>query len=140
MRKYKSSFAVTALVVAAAAASLVFALPLLSAVFGVEGFAAAGFLARWRLVLLGLSWGLLALGFYLAHRSWREARGQPNANGQAPHRRWNHIVLRLAAALVVVGSTLPYFSGWITPAITWGGRPVQRISKTATSRVVLRIA
>ena len=140
MKKDRSTFAGTALLVAAVVASLVSILPLLSGVWGVKCFAVAGFLERWRLVLLGLGWGLLALGFWSNHGWWREAHRQPNVDGQAPPRRGIHLLLRLAAALVVVGSTLPQLSGWSTLATTRARLPAPGISKTAASRVVLKIA
>jgi mercuric ion transport protein len=99
-------------IVAAITASLCCLGPIVAAVVGLGSFGAAAVFEAWRPYLLGVTFGLLALGFYLTYRK-REVRcadGSVCATRPSVG-RWNKILLWLATGLVIAFAAFPYYSG-----------------------------
>lgn len=68
MRSHRSRLTLAGAVLAGIAASLCCIGPLLALSLGLGSFAASGWLAEWRPVLLGVTFVLLGLGWYLTYR------------------------------------------------------------------------
>jgi copper chaperone CopZ len=115
-------------VIAAITSSLCCLGPIVAAVFGLGGFGAAAVFEAWRPYLLGLSFGLLGLGFYFTYRKPEEHCADGSVCATRPSvGRWNKILLWLATGLVVAFAAFPYYSGavwalllprWETQAVT----------------------
>lgn len=136
----KSGLALVGAVVAAATASLCCILPVIAAVLGVTGFAAAEFFARWRPYLLALTFALLALGFYLAYRPRRREECKPGSLCErTPLERWNRAILWLVTALVIALAAFPYYSGWAVRRVGKNTQQVALAARSPTARVVLKI-
>ncbi len=137
--KAGTRFAFIGAVVAAVTASLCCILPVVAAVAGIIGFAASEFFARWRPYLLGLTLGLLAVGFYLAYRR----RGDACEIGTPCERpslgSWSRVVLWLITILVIGLAAFPYYSGWVARALAKESKPAAATSGNSTARVGLRI-
>ncbi len=137
--KNRTRFALTGAVVAAVTASLCCILPIIAAVLGLTGFAASGFFEHWRPYLLAVTFGLLALGFYLAYRPRREVCETGSVCAHTPIGRWNRAVLWLAAVLVVVLAAFPRYSGWVARAVTRNGQPGVHSAPSSEAQAVLKI-
>jgi copper chaperone CopZ len=137
--KSKARFALTGAVIAAVTASLCCILPLIAAVIGFTGFAAAQFFEHWRPCFLAITFILLAAGFYLAYRKPGEACEVGSLCERTPIRRWNRTALWLAAVLVVVLAAFPYYSGGIARAVTKTGASAEALAQSSQARVVLII-
>jgi copper chaperone CopZ len=137
--KNKTRFALTGAIVAAVTASLCCILPLIAAVIGFTGFAASQFFERWRPYLLAVTFGLLAVGFYLAYRRPREACEVGSVCERTPIGRWNRAALWLVAVLVVVLAAFPYYSGWVARAVTKAKGPAEVPAQSSQAHAVLKI-
>ena len=138
--KKKTRFALTGAVVAAVTASLCCILPLVAAVLGFTGFAASAFFERWRPYLLAVTFGLLAVGFYLAYRRpRRQACEVGSVCERTPIGRWNRAVLVLVAVLVVVLAAFPYYAGWVARAVTRTKHPAGLPAESSQVHAVLKI-
>ncbi len=138
-QKDKSGLALTGAVVGALAASLCCILPLVAIVLGVSSFAASEFFARWRPYLLAVTFGLLALGFYLAYRPRGEVCETGSACARTTIGRWNRAGLWLVTLLVVVFAAFPYYSGWIVRAVTNEKNPAAPAGARSVAHVVLSV-
>ena len=136
--KNKTRFAVTGAIVAAVTASLCCILPLIAAVLGFTGFAASQFFEHWRPYFLAVTFGLLAVGFYLAYRRPREACEVGSVCEHTPIGRWNRAVLWLVAVLVVILAAFPYYAGWVARAVTTK-QPAQLPEPSSQAHAVLKI-
>ncbi len=115
-------------VIAAITASLCCLGPIVAAVVGLGSFGAAAVFEAWRPYLLGLSFGLLGLGFYFTYRKPEEHCADGSVCATRPSvGRSSKILLWLATGLVVAFAAFPYYSGavwalllprWETQAIT----------------------
>lgn len=101
-------------VVAAALASFCCILPIVFALTGVGVVGAAAMFTAWRPYLLGVTFGLLGLGFYFAYRSPKEQCAPGSACAIPASRRRARLILWLAAAMAVALAAFPYFSGSVT--------------------------
>lgn len=101
---------VGASVVAAVAASSCCILPIVFALAGASVAGASAAFAAWRPYLLGLTFGLLGAGFYLAHRKPRQACEPGSACAVPAGNRSGRIGLWMAAVAVVVFAAFPYYS------------------------------
>lgn len=137
--KKKTRFALTGALVAAVSASLCCILPLIAAVLGFTGFAASQFFEHWRPYLLVATWGLLAVGFYLAYRRPREACEVGSVCERTPIGRWNRAALWLVAVSVVVLVAFPYYSGWVARAVTKSKQPAEVAAQSSQAHAVLKI-
>ena len=137
--KNKTKFALTGALVAAVTASLCCILPLIAAVLGFTGFAASEFFERWRPYFLMVTFGLLAVGFYLAYRRPREACDVGSVCERTPIGRWNRAILWLVSLLVVTLAGFPHYSGWVARAVTKTQQPEVALAQSTQSRAVLKI-
>lgn len=137
--KNNSGLAVAGAVVAAITASLCCILPAVATTLGIAGIAAAGWFAPSRPYLLGLTFGLLGAGFYLAYRAASPAACEPGSTC-APRAVscWNRRFLWVAAVLVIVLAAFPYYSERVARAVS---KPpsLPATLNAATARVLLRI-
>ncbi|MBI4189661.1 MAG: cation transporter [Betaproteobacteria bacterium] len=127
-------------VLAAVTASLCCILPIVAVIAGVSGFAASQFFEQWRPYLLAVTFGLLALGFYLSYRRAPKEACEPGSVCARPgFGKWNRRVLWLATVFVALFATFPYYSGWVVRAVAGTGQPAANVSQVATQHVVLTI-
>ncbi len=113
MRTKKESLALGASVVSAVAASLCCIGPLVAVVLGLGGFASASFFAKWRPVMLPVTFALLALGWYLTYRTPKNACSEDGSCAATPSGKWNKVVLWLATTFVIGTALFPAFFGAI---------------------------
>ncbi len=137
--KKKTRFALTGALVAAVTASLCCILPLIAAVLGFTGFAASAFFEHWRPYLLAVTFGLLAVGFYLAYRRPREACEVGSVCERTPMGRWNRAALWLVAVFVVVLAAFPFYAGWAARAVTKTKQPAGLPAESSQAHAVLKI-
>jgi len=101
-------------ILAAISAGLCCVGPLVAALLGAGGFAAASALAKWRPLFLGLTFGLLALAWYLTYRKPKESCATDGEGATCPPRpagRWNKIVLAIATIVAITFAAFPNLSG-----------------------------
>ncbi len=137
--KNKTGFALAGAVIAAVTASLCCILPVVAVALGLTEFAASQFFERWRTVLLGVTFALLAVGFYFAYRPRRQACEPGRLCERTPVGRWNKVTLWLATAGVLVLAAFPYYSGWAARAVTKTKGPPQVALQAGEARAVLNI-
>ena len=102
---------VGASVIAAVSASLCCILPIVFVLVGAGVAGAATFFATWRPLLLGITFALLALGFYFSYRKPREAC-EPGSACQMPTTpRAGRLWLWMATAFVILFAAFPLYSG-----------------------------
>lgn len=106
-----SSLLMAASVGAATAASLCCILPVVFALTGFSIVGAAAFFGGARPYLLGLTFILLAIGFYFVHRSRRESCALASGGATQQMQRSGRLVLWLATGATIVFATFPYYSG-----------------------------
>ncbi len=137
--KNRSGLALTGAVIAAVTASLCCILPVIAVALGLTGFAASQFFERWRPVLLGVTFALLAVGFYFAYRPRRQACAPGSVCERTPIGRWNKVILWLATVVVIVLAAFPYYSGWVAQAVVKTKQPTPVVFQAAEARAVLNI-
>ncbi len=101
----------TGSILAAIAASLCCIPPILFALTGVSILGASAIFAEWRPYLLGVTFGLLALGFYFAYRPAKEACAPGSACAMPRTKRSGRLMLWVASVAVVLFAAFPYYSG-----------------------------
>jgi mercuric ion transport protein len=134
----KEKWALGGSVLSAVAASLCCLGPLVAVLVGASGFAAAGFFAPWRPLLLTITALMLTMAWYLTYRRPKAGRCSRAAGClPTPVAKGNKIILWLATAFVIAVAALPTFSGaaarWLLPAGASERGPSQ--VKLATLRV-----
>lgn len=107
----KDSAFVGGSLLAAVAASLCCILPIIFAVVGVGIVGASAAFAEWRPYLLGVTAGLLGLGFYFAYRKPKEACEPGSACTVPSVNRKGRIGLWIATIFVIAIAAFPYYSG-----------------------------
>jgi len=139
-KENKSGLALAGSLLAAFAASLCCILPLVAAVLGLGGFAAAAFFEKWRPYLLMATAALLAIGFYLVYRWPQEDACAPGSTCEGTAARgWGRTLLWLVAALVIVVATFPYYSGWAAHAVTGNMPPLAAGQQKTEAHLVLKV-
>jgi hypothetical protein len=98
-------------VFAAIIASFCCILPIVFALTGFSILGASALFDTWRPYLLGLTFGLLGLGFYFAYRPRREQCASGSACAIPTTNRSGRLMLWLATAAVVLFAAFPYYSG-----------------------------
>ena len=101
-------------ILAAISAGLCCVGPLVAALLGAGGFAAASAFARWRPLFLVLTFALLALSWYLTYRKPKESCATDGEGATCPTRpagRWNKIVLGIATVVAIAFAAFPNLSG-----------------------------
>ncbi len=136
--KSKTEWTLVGAVIAAVTASLCCILPLVAAGLGVTGFAASELFERWRPYLLGITFGILAIGFFLAYRRPRESCAVGSVCERTPIGRWNRAMLWLVAVLVIVLAAFPYYSPWVVRAVT-KNRQATTIQQSSEAHVTLNV-
>ena len=86
-------------------------LPIVFAVTGFSILGASALFDTWRPYLLGLTFGLLGLGFYFAYRPRKEQCAPGSACAMPATKRSGRLMLWLATAVVVLFAAFPYYSG-----------------------------
>ncbi len=100
-------------ILAAITASLCCIGPLVAVALGATGFAASALFEKWRPVFLGVTFGLLALAWYLTYRKAKEACGEGSACATKPVSKWSKGILWFATAVVLITAAFPNFSSAI---------------------------
>ena len=96
-------------VVAAISASLCCIGPLVAVLLGASGFAAAGFFAKWRPVLLTATFAFLALAWFLTYRKPKAVCTDGSCATTSAF-AWSKVTLWIATASVIVAAGFPAFS------------------------------
>src|SRR6266853_2513785 len=98
--------------VAALAASICCIGPLVAALLGVGSLAAASGLQKWRPVLLGVTFVLLAVAWYLTYRKPKaEACGEGAACAARPAAKGSKAILWIATIFAIGLAALPLYAG-----------------------------
>jgi copper chaperone CopZ len=105
------SFLMAGSVVAAVVASFCCILPIVFAVTGFSILGASALFAAWRPYLLGLTFGLLGLGFYFAYRPRKGQCAPGSACAMPGTLRSGRLLIWLVTAAVVLFAAFPYYSG-----------------------------
>jgi hypothetical protein len=98
-------------VFAAIIASFCCILPIVFALTGFSILGASALFDVWRPYLLGLTFGLLGLGFYFAYRPRKEQCAPGSACAMPVTNRSGRLMLWLATAAVILFAAFPYYSG-----------------------------
>src|SRR6266404_2491326 len=98
---------------AAITASLCCIGPLVAVLLGAGGFAASAVFEKWRPEFLGVTFGLLALAWYLTYRRPKGACEEGSACATKPVSKWNKVVLWFATGVVLVTADFPSLSSAI---------------------------
>lgn len=98
-------------ILAAIVASFCCILPIVFALTGFSILGASALFDTWRPYLLGLTFGLLGLGFYFAYRPRKEQCAPGFACAIPATNRSGRLMLWLATAAVILFATFPYYSG-----------------------------
>lgn len=107
-------------VFAAVIASLCCILPIVFALTGFSILGASALFDAWRPYLLGLTFGLLGLGFYFAYRPAKEQCAPGSACAMPNTRRSGRLMLWLATAAVILFAAFPYYSGAVAELLLSG--------------------
>lgn len=126
-------------IIAAALASFCCILPIVFVLTGLTVVGAAAAFAAWRPYLLGVTFGLLGLGFYFAYRTSREVCAPDSVCAVPAMRRRIRMTLWLATILVLVLAAFPYFSDrvaeWLLSANTVAPNSPKSIAAGQTARL-----
>jgi len=109
--KSRTSLFAAGSVFAAIIASFCCILPIVFALTGFSILGASALFDAWRPYLLGLTFGLLGLGFYFAYRPRKEQCAPGSACAMPVTNRSGRLMLWLATAAVVLFAGFPYYSG-----------------------------
>ena len=109
--KSPTSFFAAGSVFAAIIASFCCILPIVFALTGFSILGASALFDAWRPYLLGVTFGLLVLGFYFAYRPRKEQCAPGSACAMPATNRSGRLVLWLATVAVVLFAAFPYYSG-----------------------------
>jgi hypothetical protein len=103
-------------VLAAIIASFCCILPIVFALTGFSILGASALFDAWRPYLLGVTFGLLGLGFYFAYRPKKEQCAPGSACAMPVTNRSGRLMLWISTAAVVLFAAFPYYSG---PVAEW---------------------
>src|SRR5713226_4365903 len=109
--KSPTSFVAAGSVFAAIIASFCCILPIVFALTGFSILGASALFDAWRPYLLGLTFGLLGLGFYFAYRPRKEQCAPGSACAMPAAKRSGRLMLWMASAAVALFAGFPYYSG-----------------------------
>ena len=98
-------------VFAAVTASLCCIGPLLAALVGAGGFAAASSFEKWRPLFLAISFVLLAAAWFLIYRKPKDSCEDQVCAVAIP--RWRKVLLIVVSVIVVLAATFPYWTQWL---------------------------
>lgn len=109
MKKSGTSWTLGGAIIAAIAASLCCVGPLLALGLGLGSFAASAFFAQWRPVLLGVTFALLGIAWYLAYRPPKAACDDSSCAHQPS--KATRFALWFGTIVAVVSSVNPWITG-----------------------------
>jgi len=109
--KSQTSLFAAGSVFAAIIASFCCILPIVFALTGFSILGASALFDAWRPYLLGLTFGLLGLGFYFAYRPGKEQCAPGSACTMPVSNRSGRLMLWPTTAAVVLFAAFPYYSG-----------------------------
>src|SRR5713226_376967 len=107
-------------VVAAIVASFCCILPIIFALTGFSILGASALFDAWRPYLLGLTFGLLGLGFFFSYRPSKEQCAPSSACTMPATNRFSRMMLWLATAAVILFAAFPYYSGAVAELLLSG--------------------
>src|SRR5229473_1485583 len=107
-------------VFAAIIASFCCILPIVFALTGFSILGASALFDAWRPYLLGLTFGLLGLGFYFAYRPTKEQCAAGSACAMPAANRSGRFILWLATGAVILFAAFPYYSGAVAELLLSG--------------------
>jgi mercuric ion transport protein len=134
MKEDKQNVVIGASVLTAITASLCCIGPLVAVLLGAGGFAASAVFEKWRPVFLIVTFGLLALAWYLTYRKPKTACAEGSACATKPVAQWNKVVLWLATGVVLVTAAFPRLSSAILRG-TQSNAPVVTDANSAVLKV-----
>src|SRR5438309_8020845 len=103
-------------ILAAITASLCCIGPLVAVALGASGFAASAVFEKWRPVFLGVTFGLLALAWYLTYRKPKANCEEGSACATKSVFKWNKVILWVATGFVLIAAAFPSLSSAILRA------------------------
>ncbi len=98
---------------AAIIASFCCILPIVFALTGFSILGASALFDTWRPYLLGLTFGLLGLGFYFAYRPRKEQCAPDSVCAMPATKRSGRLMLWIATGAVILFAAFPYYSGQV---------------------------
>lgn len=104
-------------IITAVVASLCCILPIVFAVTGIAGLAAAASFERFRPYFLALTVVLFISGVFYAYRDRKKACAPGSVCAAQPMSRWNIWVLGLLALFIMALAAFPYYSGPVAKAV-----------------------
>jgi copper chaperone CopZ len=107
-------------VVAAIVASFCCILPIVFALTGFSILGASALFDAWRPYLLGLTFGLLGLGFFFSYRPRKEQCAPGSTCAMPATNRSGRLMLWLATAAVILFAVFPYYSGPVAELLLSG--------------------
>jgi len=119
--KSPSSLFAAGSVFAAIVASFCCILPIVFALTGFSILGASALFDAWRPYLLGVTFGLLGLGFYFAYRRVNEQCAPGSACAIPNIRRSGRLMLWLATSAVILLAAFPYYSGAVAELLLSSG-------------------
>ena len=131
----KASLFAASSVFAAIIASFCCILPIVFALTGFSILGASALFDAWRPYLLGVTFGLLALGFYFAYRPTKQ-ECSPNSTCAMPKTsRSGRLLLWLAVAAVIMFAAFPYYSGFVAELLLSGASSTSASDSSTLSHV-----
>jgi copper ion binding protein len=122
-----------AAVLAAITASLCCIGPLAATLLGISSFGAATVFEAWRPYFLGVTFALLAAGFYFTYRK-REAACADGTCQVSSASRWNKALLWMATVVVILFAAFPSYSGALLAALNRGASQQAEPGTPATAQ------
>lgn len=122
-------------VVAGIAASLCCLGPLVALALGLGGFAGAAVFAKWRPLLLGVTFVMLALAWYLTFSKPKTACQDGPLCTIKPSPKWNKLVLWFSTVVVLIAASFPNLSSAILQATQRGAPSALSIGNSAVLKV-----
>ena len=116
----KASLFAAGSILAAVIASFCCILPIVFALAGFSILGASAWFDAWRPYLLGLTFGLLTLGYYFAYRPGRVHCPPGSACTISATNRSGRVVLWFATAAVILFAGFPYYSGSVAELLLSG--------------------
>ena len=131
----KASLFAAGSVFAAIVASFCCILPIVFALTGFSILGASALFDAWRPYLLGVTLGLLTLGFYFAYRPARQECSPDSTCAMPKTNRSGRLLLWLAAAAVILFAAFPYYSGFVAELLLSGASSTSASDSSTLSRV-----
>jgi copper chaperone CopZ len=125
MKGKKEHLALSASLVSALAASLCCIGPLVALLLGLGGFAAASVFAKWRPLLLGVTFVLLGISWFVTYRKSKEACAEGSVCAKRSAPLWNRIMLWVVTVVVGGTAAFPLYLGAVARWAQEQSRPAE---------------